>query len=162
MIRFEMITFEDYLEIRNLVARYCLATDNADVDGFMACWVPAEDFAGYDSGAFGHMDTWDEMYAFEKHHVSEQGMARGKRHQATNVHIVPVSADEVRVTHDLLVVEVADAPMVIASGRYDDSVVVRTPAGWRFASRKLTVDPGYFALLEQWKAAGLVPDDGHG
>lgn len=156
-----MITFDDYLAIRNLISRYCLATDNADAEGFMACWVAPEAFGGYDSGPFGHMETWDEMYAFEKHHVGEGGMANGKRHQATNIHIEVVGPDEVRVTHDLIVLEVADEPRVIASGRYNDSVVVRTADGWRFKRRTLDVDAGFFALMKRLEAEGAAPTAGH-
>jgi len=145
----DSIDARDLQEIRNLVVLYCLTTDNADADAFMKCWVPAEQFGGYDSGAFGSMKTWQEMYEFEQHHVGPGGMANGKRHQATNVLIEPVSADEVHVTHDLVVLEVAEAPRVMATGRYDRSVVVRTPEGWRFKSRTLTVDPGFFVLTGQ-------------
>jgi len=143
------ISFEDYLEIRNLVSRYCLTTDNADADGFMQCWVEPEEFGGYESGPFGTMKTWDELFAFEKHHVGEGGMANGKRHQSTNVHITPVSKDEVHVTHDLIVLEVADEPRVLATGRYNGSVVVRTQEGWKFKKRSLDVDPGFFKLMER-------------
>ncbi|MEY3212759.1 MAG: hypothetical protein RIT28_3240, partial [Pseudomonadota bacterium] len=75
------------------------------------------------------------------------GMANGKRHQVTNVYIEAVSPTEVRVTHDLIVLEVKDEPRVFATGRYDDSVVVKTPQGWRFKSRHLAVDPGFFVLM---------------
>lgn len=147
------ITFEDFLEIHNLVSRYCITTDDADAEAFMALWVPPERFGGYESGAFGNMKTWDEMFEFEKHHVGPGGMANGKRHQATNVVIQPVSADVVHVTHDLVVLEVAQEPRVIATGRYDKSVVVRTASGWRFESRTLAVDPGFFVLAKQWEQA---------
>lgn len=148
-----LITLDDQLAIRNLVSAYSLATDNADAEAFMATWVEPAEFGGYDSGPFGTMNTWEEMYAFEKHHVGEGGMAQGKRHQATNVHLEPVSADEVLVTHDLIVLEVANEPRIIATGRYDKSVVVRTAAGWRFKRRTLQVDPGFFILAKQWEAA---------
>jgi hypothetical protein len=138
------ITFSDYHDILNLVAEYCLATDNADADAFMRTWVRPEDFGGYESGPFGSMRTWEEMHAFEKHHVGPGGMANGKRHQSTNIKIEVVSEDLVHVTNDMLVVEVAEPPRLIATGRYDRSVVVRTPDGWRFKSRTLTVDPGFF------------------
>lgn len=147
------IDAHDEREIRNLIARYCLTTDNADADAFMECWVPPEQFGGYDSGAFGSMQTWEQMHEFEKHHVGPGGMANGKRHQVTNIFIEPVSADEVRVTHDLVVLEVAEPSRVIATGRYDASVVVRTPQGWRFKSRTLAVDPGFFALTKQQEQA---------
>jgi len=148
-----MISFDDEREIRNLVSRYCIVTDNADPEAFMECWVGPEEFGGYDSGAFGNMKTWQDLYEFEKHHVGPGGGANGKRHQATNVMIEPVSAREVRVTHDLVVLEVDQDPRVVATARYDASVVVRTPKGWRFKSRKLAIDPGYFVFLEQAKTA---------
>jgi len=140
------ISFEDHQEIQALVARYCITTDNADADGFMALWVAPEAFGGYESGPFGTMATWQEMYDFEKHHVAPGGMANGKRHQVTNLLIEPVDANTVHVTHDLIVLEVAEIPGVLATGRYDKSVVVRTDKGWRFKSRKLHVDPGFFEL----------------
>lgn len=144
---------DDELAIRNLVVRYAITTDDADADGFMDCWVGPEEFGGYDSASFGVMTTWQELYEFEKHHVGPGGMANGKRHQLVNILIEPVSADEVHVTHDMIVLEVAQEPRIIATGRYDKSVVVRTPKGWRFKSRKLHVDPGFFVLMEQWQRA---------
>ncbi len=144
---------DDDREIRNLIARYCLTTDNADADAFMACWVTPDAFGGYESGPFGTMTTWQEMLDFERHHVGPGGMANGKRHQVTNILLEPVSADEVHVTHDMIVLEVAQEPRIIATGRYDRSVVVRTPVGWRFKRRTLHVDPGFFIIAEQWKRA---------
>ncbi len=142
-----MFTATDHLQILNLVHRYSLTTDNADAEGFMACWVSPDEFGGYDSGAFGNMKTWHDLFAFEQHHVGPGGMANGKRHQVTNVYIEAVSPTEARVTHDLIVLEVKDEPRIFATGRYDNSVVVKTPQGWRFKSRHLAVDPGFFVLM---------------
>ena len=138
----------DILEIRSLVARYSLTTDNGDADGFMECWVAPDEFGGYNSGPFGNMATWNELYEFEKEHVGPGGMANGKRHITANLQVEGVSADEAHVTHDLLVLEVAEVPRLIATGRYDNSLVVRTPEGWRFKSRTLSVDTGFFKLME--------------
>lgn len=145
------ITTQDLLEIQNLIATYTVTTDNKDVDGFMNCWVRPEEFDGYDSGAFGHMKTWEELKAFEAHHVGEGGNANGKRHQATNIIIQQISATEVHVTHDMIVLEVAAIPMIIASGRYNNSKVVKTSEGWKFKWRKLDIDSGFFKLMEQWQ-----------
>lgn len=141
----------DFYEIQNLVSNYTIATDNADVDGFMNCWVSPEEFEGYDSGAFGNMKTWQELYDFEHHHVAPGGMANGKRHMALNIIIQPVSGTEALVTHDMIVLEVASIPTVIASGRYNHSKVVKTANGWKFKWRKLDVDTGFFKLMEQWQ-----------
>lgn len=139
-----MLTQQDALDIHNLVALYCLTTDNADADGFMKLWVAPPEFGGYDSGAFGKMTTWQEMYEFEKHHVGSGGMANGKRHLSLNIVIEPVSANEARVSNDLIVLEVAEAPHIVATGRYNHSVVVKTAEGWRFKRRTLDVDSGFF------------------
>lgn len=134
----------DFDEIRNLVSRYCIATDDANAEAFMQTWVPPEEFAGYESGAFGQMQTWQEMYEFELHHVGPGGMANGKRHLTLNVLIEPVSATEAHVTHDMIVLEVAEVPRIVATGHYDRSVVTRTSGGWRFKRRTLAVDAGFF------------------
>ena len=147
------LTSHDLLEIQNLVTAYCITTDNADVDGFMNCWVEPEAFEGYDSGAFGHSKTWQELKDFETHHVGPGGMANGKRHQATNIHITTISDTEVLVTNDMLVLEVAEIPQLIATGRYNNSKVVKTDKGWKFKYRHLHVDGGFFKLAEQWKLA---------
>jgi hypothetical protein len=143
----------DFDEIQNLVALYCVTTDNADADAFMQLWVEPADFGGYDSGAFGKMDTWQQMYEFEKHHVGPGGMANGKRHQTTNIVIEGISATEARVTNDMLVFEVAEVPYLMASGRYNNSVVVKTAKGWKFKRRTLDIDSGFFKLMEKQKAA---------
>jgi hypothetical protein len=142
------LTTQDLLEIQNLIGTYCITTDNKDVDGFMNCWVDPEEFEGYDSGAFGHMKTWEELREFEAHHVGEGGNATGKRHQATNIIIEPVSDTEVSVTHDMLVLEVANVPGLVATTRYNNSRVVKTYKGWKFKYRKLDIDAGFFKLME--------------
>jgi hypothetical protein len=51
----------------------------------------------------------------------------------------------------MLVIRVADIPQIVATGRYDKSRVVKTDKGWKFKSRSLKVDEGFFKLMEQWK-----------
>jgi hypothetical protein len=143
-----LLSAQDILDLHNLVARYCITTDNADPEGFMQCWVEPSDFGGYDSGAFGNMTTWQALLDFERQHTGPGGMANGKRHQGTNVLIEPVGPDEVHITHDLLVFEVKAIPRVFATGRYDKSVVVRTPKGWRFKRRTFALDPGFPELTK--------------
>lgn len=143
-----VITALDILEINNLVAKYFLSTDNADADGFMETWVSPNEFGGYESDAFGRMGTWQEMYEFEKKHVSPGGMANGNRHIAVNINITAVNSSQVFVTHDMLVIAVADSPRIVATGRYNNSVVVKTSNGWRFKRRSLIVDPGYLKVMQ--------------
>ena len=146
------LTAIDILELQNLVARYCQTTDNSDVQGFMNCWVEPDAFGGYDSGAFGNLRTWQELSDFEAKHVSPSGLAHGKRHQPTNVLIEPISASEAHITHDLVVLEVLEVPRVVATGRYNKSVVVKTASGWRFKRRTFALDPGFLKSMEQGSA----------
>lgn len=147
----------DVAEIHHLVAAYGLSTDDADVDAFMRTWVEPAAFGGYDGGDFGRIDSWAAMRAFAQQLVGPGGLARGKRHLSLNVVVEAVGPDEARVSNDLLVVEVAEAPRLVASGRYDASVVVRTVEGWRFKRRTLAVDGGFFKLLAAQMAQA---DDG--
>jgi hypothetical protein len=149
----KLITADDVAEIQNLVSLYCVTTDNADADGFMQTWVEPAEFGGYDSGAFGKLETWEAMHAFEKAHVGPGGMANGKRHLSLNVVIEAVSATEVHVTNDMVVLEVAEIPKVVATGRYNRSVVVKTAAGWRFKRRTLDVDSGFFKAMAALQSA---------
>jgi hypothetical protein len=73
-------------------------------------------------------------------------MANGNRHQATNVLIEPIDASAAHVTQNMIVLKVADEPRVIATGRCNNTVVVRSTKGWPFKSRYLHVDPGFFKL----------------
>jgi hypothetical protein len=146
------LTPADYAEIQNLVALYCVTTDNADADAFMQLWVEPAEFGGYDSGAFGKMNTWQEMHEFEKHHVGPGGMANGKRHQSTNIVIEGISPTEAHVTNDMLVFEVAEVPFLMATGRYNKSVVVKTAKGWKFKRRTLDIDSGFFKLTAKTQA----------
>jgi hypothetical protein len=92
-------------------------------------------------------------YEFEKHHVGPGGLANCKRHQSTNIVIEGLSATEAHVTDDMLVFEVADAPFLMATGRYNRSVVVKTAQGWKFKRRTLDIDSGFFRLMARNQAA---------
>ena len=54
-----------------------------------------------------------------------------------------VAVDSKSILHSCPL-EVAEVPHVVASGRYDRSVVVKTAQGWRFKRRTLKVDGGFF------------------
>ncbi|MDX1674637.1 MAG: nuclear transport factor 2 family protein [Longimicrobiales bacterium] len=136
------LTALDRLEILDLVARYNLTTDSKDVDGYMDCW--AEDVL-FES-PFGTFRTREKMRAFEAHHVETGAM--GKRHLSLNV-AIQEEDEAALVTSDLVVLEVAEAPHVVATGRYDRSRVIRTPGGWRFAHRRLELDGGFERYLAE-------------
>lgn len=144
------LTAEDRTEIIDLVSRYNIFTDNADVDGFMSCWMGEEDSVRFDS-PFGNFNSREEIRKFEHEHVTK-GMAVGKRHLAFNISIKKGDKDnEALVTSDLMVVEVKDIPYIVATARYDNSIVVNTEKGWKFLYRKLKVDDGFTKLMAKMK-----------
>jgi hypothetical protein len=51
----------------------------------------------------------------------------------------------------MLVIQVANIPQIVATGRYDKSLVVKTDNGWKFKQRSLKVDEGFFKLMDQRK-----------
>jgi hypothetical protein len=53
----------------------------------------------------------------------------------------------------MLVLEVAEVPYLMATGRYNKSVVVKTARGWKFKRRTLVIDTGFFKLMNQQKPA---------
>lgn len=71
------------------------------------------------------------------------------RHQATNIFVEFVNEHKALVTHDMLVLSVENPPMIVATGRYDKSKVVKTENGWKFKYRSLKLDPRFFKLMEK-------------
>jgi hypothetical protein len=56
----------------------------------------------------------------------------------------------------MLVIQVANIPQIVATGRYDKSKVVKTDKV-EIQKRSLEVDEGFFKLMEQWKQNDLSP-----
>eukprot|EP00899_Mesostigma_viride_P023156 jgi/Mesvir1/4024/Mv05821-RA.1 len=155
------LSFQDYLDIHNLIGRYFLAADSSDVDAFMACWVEKEeDFGGFDNMGLGNWETLAEMRHEEEIHFTPRGLGYGKRHQASNVQMTALSKDLVSVTHYLTVTETRCPPFIVANGVYPDSRVLRTAKGWRFQKRTLVVDDGFFTLFQRWVEQGVFGEDG--
>lgn len=145
----KLISADDRLDIIELCSRYFTTTDDRDVDGFMNLWVEGPEFRGLDSGVLGNVKTREELRAFEAHHVQEGGMANGHRHMCLNVSMVAISEREVHVTSDMQVLRVDVPPHIRATGRYQDSVVIKAADGWRFAHRQLQMDEGFLKAMSQ-------------
>ena len=144
------LTGQDRAEIMDLCARYNISTDNADVDSFMDCWMDdgRSSHVRFES-PFGNFGSREEIRHFEQEHVTK-GMAVGKRHLGFNIVIREGTGDNHNtafVTNDLIVVETKDIPYIVATGRYDDSKVIKTDKGWKFEYRNLKVDDGFMKLM---------------
>jgi hypothetical protein len=144
------LTESDRLEILDLCARYYVSTDEADVDGFMDCWIDSDDIV-FES-AFGTFRGRKAIRDFETAHVTG-GMAVGKRHMLSNVIIKPGPEGSALVTSYLTVLEVRDRPEIVATAIYRDSKAVKTKRGWKFATRSMDTDSGY----QKWAQAKGIP-----
>lgn len=131
----------DRVAIEGLHYPCCFSTDGTDVDGFMRCRVE-ERFEGFLS-PFGDFETREALRDFE-HEQTHGGTADGKRHFCSNLVIREGDdAGSVLGTSYMAVVDVVNAPRIVATSKYTDSIVRRTAGGWRFVRRDLAVDPGF-------------------
>lgn len=122
---------DDVEQIKQLVARYNLAFDYGDVEGYLATWT--EDGLFHRSNALrsyqGHDALRELITTFPV-----QG-----RHVSTNF-VVDVDGDRATASSYLLYLS-ADGYQPVMFGVYADELV-RHPDGWRFSVRKLQVDAG--------------------
>jgi hypothetical protein len=126
----ERLTADDYMEIQQLYARYALALDTADGDGRVATFVP--------DGWFGpNKETMEQI--------------RDRTNRRMKTETVPLPLGSRHLTYNLVLTateEGADgiAFLLFLLGTFDDDTIrgqlgvysdklVRTPDGWRFASR---------------------------
>ena len=113
---------EDHAAIANLLARYCLALDLDDLDGWVALFVPDASFEVYGRSFVGH-DGLRAMAA----------AAPGGLHLGGPPVIEMVDGDTARTTQNLLFVDRAGGGT--RSAVYTDDLR-RTPGGWRIAVRR--------------------------
>jgi ketosteroid isomerase-like protein len=135
----------DKLAIRELVARYCRAVDDADADAF------AGSFAG--DGVFetplGVVTGHDAL------------LAHGHKMTFGNVHVTTdpiIEIDGDRATHTCTLLlgrraQDQSANEIVATGRYFDELV-RTPGGWRFKSRRAVLDLSLVGMQEKRDRTG--------
>lgn len=130
------VTFQDRLEIHEILARLDHAVDAQSWDRYLSLF---EADAVMDPGFAPPVQGTEAIRAFL---VQTEGGTRGKRHVASNVF---VDGDETRAvaTSYLTVIEREDIPKVVATAVIEDTLVKRNGA-WRIARHKVAVDPGMF------------------
>jgi 3-phenylpropionate/cinnamic acid dioxygenase small subunit len=113
---------EDHAAIANLLARYCLALDLDDADGWIALFTPDASFEVYGRSFVGHHGLRTMIAA-----------APGGLHLGGPPVVEMVDADTARTTQNLLFVSRADG--ATRSAVYTDELR-RTADGWRIAARR--------------------------
>ncbi len=115
-------TAEDHAAITNLLARYCLALDLDDVEGWVELFLPEATYEVYGRTFEGHAGLRQMMSA-----------APGGLHLGGVPVVEMLDQDRARTRQNLLFVGRADG--VWRSAVYVDELR-RTPQGWRIASRR--------------------------
>jgi SnoaL-like domain len=120
----------DYAEIQQLYARYNIAIDTGDAEGWAATFIP--------EGVFNTFSGHDALVGFVK-------MWREKLNGATRKHWntnLEVTGDGKQATGSvyLMLLDTSTKPVgIIFTGIYHDSLI-KTKDGWRFAKRLNTPD----------------------
>jgi hypothetical protein len=126
------LTTQDYNDIQQLYARYNLAIDTGNGEGWAATFTPDGVFNTTNKGH-------DALVQFIKDWRDKRDGAN-RRHLNSNMVLTP-TADGAQASIYLLLLNVGVRPATIATtGIYED-VLVRTPQGWRFKSRIVHADP---------------------
>jgi hypothetical protein len=135
------MTALDYEDIRQLLARYCLALDFGDAAGVQACFAPG--------GYFEVLGLPAESPNGGKHHdlagfaanmfAATQGHTR---HWASSTPLIEGDGESATGTLYLTVFRPGEAPQagIVVTGVYRDRYIKRD-GHWLFAARQFTADP---------------------
>jgi 3-phenylpropionate/cinnamic acid dioxygenase small subunit len=121
--------------IRELLARYCFLLDGYRLNEFAALFTADGEWISRNGNATGPKAIEELLRGM----VPEPAPGRRRKHFTTNI-IIDLSGDSAAVVSNFLVVRDSETgPTIAVAGTYDD-VVVRTPEGWKFRSRRLSHD----------------------
>lgn len=123
----------DKVEIVEVLARFDLAVDSADIEAYVALFTENAVLETNGTTARGHE-------ALRALFVEETTLARGRRHLSLNPVVLSTEGDSATATSYLVVIEAEKAPAVVASGVFFDTLQ-RVDGRWKLARRKLVVDP---------------------
>jgi 3-phenylpropionate/cinnamic acid dioxygenase small subunit len=128
-------TLEDKDNIGELLARYCFLLDNYHLREFAALFTADGEWISRNGTVRGP----NAIEALLRGLVPEPAPGKRRKHFTTNI-IIELAGDSAKVVSNFLVVRDSNAgPVIAVAGTYDD-MVVRTPDGWKFRSRKLSHD----------------------
>jgi hypothetical protein len=119
------LSAQDYVEIQQLYAHYNIAIDSGDAEGYAATFTPNgvfNTFVGHDA-LVGFVKTWRERLG---------GAAR--KHWNTNLEIIGNSKQATGSVY-LMLLDITTKPASIAATATYSDTLVKTKAGWRFATR---------------------------
>jgi uncharacterized protein (TIGR02246 family) len=121
------VSFDDYVQIRSLTARYNLAADAGDLDTFADCFTPDGIFEIEGLARLEGPEALKAMIAALAFHT----------HHATSDAVITVDGDQAIQTCSFVLYGRTDADndmTILTTSRYTDQLT-RTPKGWRFTER---------------------------
>ena len=127
-------TIEDREEIRELYARYCVTIDNGRYDEWIACFT--EDGV-FESPRFGRHAGPDGLKKFAALYKESLGGAR-ILHVVSNLTLDLSASDGAGICY-LLYYHCKDGRVQQSTVAYYTDQLRKTGAGWRFASRQVTI-----------------------
>jgi hypothetical protein len=124
------LTTQDYIDIQQLYARYNQTIDRRDAEGWAGTFVA--------DGTFNNLTGHDALVGFIK---ERQGDGGRRRHWNNNLLITGTPEGASASVYLLLYDTNVTPPVVVTSGRYEDTLV-KTSQGWRFKKRTTETDAG--------------------
>src|SRR5271165_5397875 len=126
----DTLTAQDYFEIQQLYARYNIAIDSGDAEGWAATFTP--------DGVFNTFSGHDGLVSFIKMWREKLNGAT-RKHWNNNLQITG-NSKEASATVYLMLVDFGTKPTsILMTGSYTDSLV-KTKDGWRFTKRTTKSD----------------------
>lgn len=126
----DTLTAQDNFEIQQLYARYNIAIDGGDAEGWAATFTP--------DGVFNTFSGHDALVGFIKMWREKLGGAT-RKHWNNNLQITG-NSKEASATVYLMLVDFSTKPIsILTTGTYSDNLV-KTKDGWRFTKRITKAD----------------------
>ena len=119
------LSAQDYFEIQQLYARYNIAIDNGDAEGWAATFTP--------DGAFNTMVGHDALVGFVKMWREKLNGAT-RKHWNNNLQITGNSQEASAFVYLMLLDFSTKPATILTTGTYTDTLI-KTKDGWRFTKR---------------------------
>lgn len=119
------LSAQDYADIQQLYARYNIAIDGGDAEGWAATFTP--------DGVFNTINGHDALVNFVKTWREKLNGAT-RRHWNSNLRITGNSREANGYVYLMLVDVSTKPPSIVGTATYTDSLI-KTKDGWRFTKR---------------------------
>jgi uncharacterized protein (TIGR02246 family) len=131
----DRLEISDHEQIRALLARYNVAIDHGDADGWAACFTPDGVFES--TGVEPRPVRVEGTDALREFAAAQHAVNQGRGRHWTNNELITIDGDE--ATLDCYLVAFTTSRRIASTGEYHDRLR-RHDGQWRFALRHVDVD----------------------